>query len=143
VCANPLAPARGDLPAGNACETERTRTGIVVVDERRDDRAQLMIRVDRSCDLRLTLTQPPAPHMWRQLARWLASRPVLGVAINGFTASQCAVDSYAEFLVPARFVHAGANLLMIAKRQAGPLPPGGELRSLTIEPVCAPATPEP
>jgi hypothetical protein len=137
ACANPIAPARGDAPARNACETERTPSGVVVVDERRVDRAQLMIRVDRPCDLRLTLTQPSTPQPWR-LPRWFAAMPRLGVAINGFTASQCAVDPRAEFLVPAQFVHAGINVLTIAKRQAGPLAPTGELRALTIDPVCAP-----
>ena len=72
------------------------------------------------------------------LPRWLASMPRLGVALNGFTASQCETDPRAEFLVPARFVHAGINVLAIAKRAAGPLAPLGELRALTIEPVCAP-----
>lgn len=137
ACANPIARPRGDAPAPNACETERTPAGVVVIDERNVDRAQLMIRVDRPCDLRLTLTLASTSRLWR-LPRWLASMPRLGLAINGFTASQCAADPRAEFLVPARFVHAGINLLMIAKSAAGPLEPRGELRALTIDPVCAP-----
>ena len=93
-----------------------------MVDERNVERAQLMIRVDRPCDLRLTLTLASTPPLspWR-LARWVASRPRLGVAINGFTASQCAPDPSAEFLVPARSIHAGINILTIVKRAAGPL----------------------
>jgi hypothetical protein len=137
ACANPIAPTRADAPAGNACETVRTPAGVGVVDERHVDRAQLMIHIDRPCDLRLTLTLTSTSRLWR-LPRWLASRPRLGLAINGFTASQCAADPRAEFLVPARFVHAGINVLTIAKRAAGPLEPRGELRALTIDPVCAP-----
>jgi hypothetical protein len=153
ACANPLAPRRSDAPAGNACETERTPAGVGVIDERHVDRAQLMIRVDRPCDLRLTLTLASTPRLWHP-PRWPAPTPRLGLAINGFTASQCAADPRAEFLVPARFVHAGINVLTIAKRaaepleahvagpleprEAGPLKPRGELRALTIDPVCAP-----
>jgi len=142
ACANPIPPPRAAAPARNACETERTPKGLRSVDERYVDRAQLMIRVDRPCDLRLTLT--------------LASAPQLGVAINGFTASQCAAEPRAEFLVPARFVHAGINVLTIAKRErepepeprAEPAPRGdaeppselrGAIRALAIDPVCAPA----
>ncbi|HEX2691376.1 MAG TPA: glycosyltransferase family 39 protein [Kofleriaceae bacterium] len=143
ACANPLAARpRADAPAGNACETVRTPAGVGVIDERHVDRAQLMIRVDRPCDLRLLLTLASTSRLWR-LPRWLASTPRLGLAINGFTASQCAADPRdprAEFLVPVRFVHAGINILTIAKRAAGPLEPRGELRALTIDPVC---TPEP
>src|SRR6185436_9260879 len=139
ACANPIAPPRTDAPARNACETERTPKGIRAIDERYADRAQLMIRVDRPCDLRLTLT--------------LAFPSQLGVAINGFTASQCAAEPRAELLVPARFVHAGINVLTIAKRAAEPREPPeprdelelrgereprGALRTLTIDPVCAP-----
>jgi len=137
VCANPIAPPHAGAPARNACETERTPAGTGVVDERQVDRAQLMIRVDRSCDLRILLTLASTSRLW-QLPRWIASTPRLGLAINGFTASQCAPDSHVEFLVPARFVHAGINILTIAKRAAGPLKPRGELRTLTIDPVCAP-----
>jgi len=128
---------RGDAPAGNACETERTPAGVGVVDERHVDRAQLMIRVDRPCDLRLLLTLASTSRLSR-LPRHLASTPRLGLAINGFTASQCTADPRAEFLVPARFVHAGINILTIAKGKAGPLAPHGELRALTIDPLCAP-----
>jgi hypothetical protein len=139
ACGNPMASTGAGAPAGNACETERTPTGVGVVDERYVDRAQLMIRVDRPCDLRLLLTLASTSRLW-QLPRWIASTPRLGLAINGFTASQCAADPRAEFLVPARFVHAGINVLTIAKRAAGPLAPRGELRALIIDPVC---TPEP
>ena len=156
ACANPIAPPRAAAPARNACETERTPAGVGVVDERHVDRAQLMIRVDRPCDLRLTLTLASTSRLSRgpastpRLSRRLASPPRLGLAINGFTASQCAADPLAEFLVPARFVHAGINVLTIAKRapdpRAPPEPaeprapraPRGELRALTIDPVCAP-----
>jgi hypothetical protein len=137
ACANPIVPARADAPARNACETERTPAGVGVVDERHVERAQLMIRVDRPCDLRLTLTLASTSRLW-QMPRWLAFTPRLGLAINGFTASQCAADPRAEFLVPARFVHAGINVLTIAQRATGPLEPRGELSALTIDPVCAP-----
>lgn len=146
-------PPRAAAPAGNACETVRTPAGVDVVDERHVDRAQLMIRVDRPCDLRLVLTLASTPRLGPLPGR-PASTPRLGLAINGFTASQCAADPRAEFLVPARFVHAGINVLTIAKRAAepleahvagplepraaGPLKPRGELRALTIDPVCAP-----
>jgi hypothetical protein len=137
ACASPLARPRGDALAGNACETVRTPGGVGAVDERHIDRAQLMFRVDRACDLRLTLTQASTSRLW-QLPRWLASTPRFGVAINGFTAAQCAADPRAELVVPARFVHAGINILAIAKASAGPLAPRGDLRALTIDPVCAP-----
>jgi hypothetical protein len=40
--------------------------------------------------------------------------------------------------VPAQFVHAGINVVTIAKCAAGPLEPRGELRALTVDPVCPP-----
>jgi hypothetical protein len=83
------------------------------------------------------LTLASRPRLWHP-PRWPAPTPRLGLAINGFTASQCAADPRAEFLVPARFVNAGINVLTIAKRAAGPLESRGELRALTIDPVCAP-----
>jgi len=136
ACANPIAPLHADTPAPNACETERAPAGASVVDERHVERAQLMIRVDRPCDLHLLLTQAAPSRLW-WLPRWLTSTPRLGLAINGFTASQCEADPRAEFLVPAAFVHAGINVLTIARRATGPLD-RSELRELTIDPVCAP-----
>lgn len=136
ACANPLAPPRAEAPAGNACETARTPTGVHSIEERHVDRAELMIRVDRPCDLDLTLTLASASRPW--LLRWFTFTPRFGLAINGFTASQCAADPRVGLRVPARFVRAGINVLTIAKRATGPAEPRGDLRALTIDPVCAP-----
>jgi len=131
VCPNPVVDDRAGGPAGNACETLLTRSGLKVTDQRATSRAQLMIRVERACDLRLTLE--------------LASPARLGVSINDFTTSACAAADRISFLVPARSVRAGINLVTFEKQRPepkepkepkGPRQPKADIRSLAIDPVC-------
>jgi hypothetical protein len=124
---------------GNACETVLTRSGLKVLDERSTNHAELMFRVERVCDLRLTLE--------------LASSSLLAISINGVTAAPCTPARHASFVVPQRSIRAGVNVLAFEKKRfeprdpwADPKTPGtvlkdprADVRSLTIDPICEPA----
>jgi hypothetical protein len=110
-----------------------TASGLDVLDNRGVARAQLMIRVERACDLRLTVE--------------LASPAVLGVALNDFAAPQCEAARQVSLVVPGRSVRAGINLLTFglgvakpgadqAQGQDDTKPAVPELVSLVIEPLC-------
>jgi len=125
VCSNPVVEDHAGAPATNACETLLTRTGLKVLDQRATARAQLMIRVERACDLRLTLE--------------LASPALVGVSINEFTTSACAPADRVSFVIPARSIRAGTNVLTFDNQRFEAKPPKADVRSLAIEPVCEPA----
>ncbi len=125
VCPNPVVEERAGTPPANACETLLTRSGLKVTDQRATSRAQLMIRVERACDLRLTLE--------------LVSPARLGMSINDFTTSACAAADRVSFLVPARSVREGINLITFEKQRLDPKDPKApkaDVRALAIEPVC-------
>jgi hypothetical protein len=121
ACSEPAAPPRPGEPAGNACKTVPTRLGLVVRDEGWRYRAQLVIRVERACDLRLTLG--------------LASPGLVRMSINDFTADPCDPAKQMTVLVPQRSVRAGVNVITLEKRFDTP-DAKADVSSLAIEPVC-------
>ena len=135
ACASPVVPHRDGGPAANACETVQTQSGLWVVDRPRVDRAELMIRVERACDLRLTIELASSSQLTRMPLE-LASAPLLAMSINDFTASQCAPSPRVSFIVPRRSVRAGVNIIALENRRFGPVPPRADVVSLAVEPIC-------
>lgn len=134
-CANPVIEHRAGEPGSNGCETVPTRAGLKVLDKGWTRSAQLMIRVERACDLRVTLE--------------LASPGLLAVSLEDFTAPPCAPDAHVAVVIPRRAVRAGINILTIEKRLSVDKQPGVDKRlgpkglradvaSITIEPDCSP-----
>lgn len=124
-CANP--PRLADGPTGSACRTTLTRSGLRLLDEGHVNRAQLMIRVERACDLRLTVE--------------LAGAGLIRVAVDDFTAGRCAPASQFVFDIPQRAVRAGLNVITF-ERRIGPKDLTADVASLIIEPRCEPDEPE-
>ncbi|MBL0220211.1 MAG: glycosyltransferase family 39 protein [Myxococcales bacterium] len=120
-CANPEMERQPNEPGGNACRTVLTRWGLRVMDEGRSDRAQLMIRVERACDLRLTIE--------------FSAPALVGLSLNEFASSQCAPATRATFDIPQASVRAGINVLVLERRY-GPKSSKAEISSLTVDPVC-------
>jgi len=137
TCRDPLVEHRAGEPAVQACGTVLTKAGLGVFDGGFVERAQLMIRVERACDLTLTLELAARPGLW-QLPRRLASSSLLEMSINDFTARQCDPATRVTFQVPERSVRAGVNVITLDKSRFGPLDPRADVLSLSIEPVCAP-----
>jgi Dolichyl-phosphate-mannose-protein mannosyltransferase len=128
ACLEPAPQPRAGAPGTNPCKTWPTRRGLRVLDDGHADRAQLMIRVERACDLRLTVA--------------LAQPALLRVSLEDFTSSPCALADHASFVIPARAVHEGLNVLTFEQR-FGPRDSHADLASLTIDPICASAEPPP
>jgi hypothetical protein len=147
VCSNPVRHRNAEL-ASSACETVPTRSGISVIEDLAVARAQLMIRVERVCDLRLTLELASASRLeqlalelapssrFAQLALALVPSTRLGVSINDFTATQCEPGMRVSFVIPQRSVREGVNLITFEKQRSGPIEPRADVVSLAIEPVC-------
>ena len=134
-CANPVIEQRAGEPGSNGCETVPTRAGLKVLDQGVTRSAQLMIRVERACDLRVTLE--------------LASPGLLAVSLEDATAAPCAPEAHVAVVLPRRVVHAGINILTIEKRlsldkspdadrRSGPAGLRADVASITIEPDCGP-----
>jgi hypothetical protein len=141
TCENPVMRQRAGEPAIHACDTVLTRAGLQVIDRGVVDRAQLVIRVDRACDLRLTLELASSSLLSRLPLR-VASSLQLGMSVNDFTFWQCAPGQKASFVVPQRSVRAGVNVITLEKGRFGPLDPRADIVSLAIEPLCESATEE-
>lgn len=110
---------------GNACETVPTARGLAVMDRGFAPQAQLMIRAERACDL--------------QLSFQLAAPSVLALSAQDFTTEQCTPASRITFVIPARSVRTGVNLITVEKKRIV----GDEhedaradVRALVIEPIC-------
>jgi hypothetical protein len=148
ACWDPVLHRTGEL-AGNACETAPTSYGLDVLQAPQLARAQLMIRVERVCDLRLTLELTPSKQL-AQLELELASSTLepspstmafassmrLDLSVNDFTTSQCFPASRVSVLVPQRAVRAGVNIVTLNKQRFGWHDPWADIVSLTIEPRC-------
>jgi hypothetical protein len=117
-CPNPTPTSE---PGINGCETMPAKLGVRVMDGAWGDRAQVMIRLDRACDTKLTLE--------------LAAPSLLRVSMNDFTSPDCAPSSKLTVVVPARSVHPGVNVVTLTKlstkKEMKP-----SVRSLTIDPMC-------
>jgi hypothetical protein len=122
-CANPVSDHRPGEPASNACETVMTARGLKTLDDATADRAQLVIRADRSCDLKVTFE--------------FGAPALVAVSINDFTTSQCEPGMQMSFVVPQRSVHAGINVVGVEKLYR-PKNNRADISSMTIEPQCAP-----
>lgn len=138
TCENLLVEHGAGEPAFHPCGTVLTRSGLGVFDRGFVDRAQLMIRVERACDLRLTLELAAPSQLW-QLPRRVASSSLLKMSINDFTAWQCEPATRVSFLVPQRSVRVGANVVTLDKSRFGPMDARADVLSLSIEPICASA----
>lgn len=143
-CQNPVLERRAGGPAVQGCGTALTRSGLSALDRGFVNRAQLMIRVERACDLRLTLelsspARVPAITAVVDLVAQLSQLPLkvlpsapIGIAIHDFTDWQCEAGDRASFLVPARSVRAGVNVITFEKKRDA----RADVISLAIEPVC-------
>lgn len=135
TCQNPVVEPRAGELAFHACDTVLTSSGLHVVDRRFVERAQLMIRVERACDLRLTL-ELASPPLVVLLPLEITTPPLVGLSINDFTTWQCVPAKQVSFVVPARSVHTGINLITFEKKGFASIEPRADVLSLAIEPLC-------
>lgn len=122
-CPNPPLAHLPGAPSSNACKTLRTDQGIKMMDQGRVERAQLMIRVERACALRVTIE--------------LGAPTLVELSIADFTAPQCVPTKRWTFDVPQRAVRAGINVLAL-ETKFSPTESKAEIASVTIDPVCGP-----
>lgn len=120
-CPNPAPATAPGAPKGNACKTLKTREGIAMMDQARSATAQLMIRVERACDLRLTVE--------------LGWSSLVDLSMNDYSEGQCVPANKVTFMVPRRSVRAGVNTLTLARRFT-PDHERVEITSITIDPIC-------
>ena len=120
-CANPVSDHHPGEPASNACETVMTARGLKTIDDATADRAQLLIRVERSCDLKVTID--------------FGAPALVAVSFNGFTTSQCEPGMEMSFVVPQASVHAGINVVGFEKLYR-PKDNRADIASLALQ--CAP-----
>jgi hypothetical protein len=117
-----------------ACDTASNESGLWAQDTKPTGRAQLMIRVERSCDLRLTVdVEPGLPPLWMVAD---LKPPALGVSLGKFSTGQCVSSPQVSFLIPQRFVHPGINIVTFTTDLVGLLNLRADLRSLEIDPMC-------
>ncbi|MGH9887412.1 MAG: hypothetical protein ACREBE_17920, partial [bacterium] len=147
-CQSPVAEHLRGGHATQSCATVMTRSGLSVLDRGFVNRAQLMIRLERACDLRLTLelaspARVPlivaAAGVFAELADVpLQSPPLspLGIAINEFADWQCEPGETVSIVVPARAVHAGVNVITLEKRRPTSGDARADVMSLAIDPLC-------
>ena len=111
-------------PRGNACKTVLTKLGLTVKHEENIAAAQLMVRVDQVCDLRLSFT--------------FATPSYLGLSLGGYHAASPAPGRTATFTVPAANLTKGINVLeldnLVPRAFATPI----HVVSLDLAPACAP-----
>lgn len=120
-CMNRAQPGQ-PTPAPNRCKTTLTKFGVRVKDIDFVPEGALMIRVERACDLRMTLA---------------FTRPALiALSMNGFEARPPA-GSEVSVVVPRASVRAGLNVVTL-EDTLGWVMRSLAIRSLEIEPVCAP-----
>ena len=125
---NPLRTIRALANASGYRQPSGERRSHLLVDG-----AQLVIRVDRACDLRMTVeTEPVSTLLWFPID---TQAPVIDVSIGELDASQCAPARHATFDIPQRYVHDGLNVVTLSTRRLGTLAPRADLRSLHI--ACA------
>jgi hypothetical protein len=138
TCVNPVLEHRAGEAASPACGTMLTGYGLAVLDRGFVNRAQLMIRVERACDLRLTFELASSSQLWRSPLK-IASSSLLELSLNDFTGSQCERSNRVSFLIPQRSVREGVNVITLEKKRLGPLGPRADVLSLVIEPICVSA----
>jgi hypothetical protein len=149
-CQNPLVEPRAGEPAIQACGTVLTRFGLSVLDRGFVNRAHLMIRVERACDLRLTLElaspgRLPIINAAVDLIGQLTELPLvvapsspLAITVNDFTSEQCEPGNQVSFVVPAGSVRPGVNVITLEKGKSASGDTRADIMSLAIEPLCAP-----
>lgn len=120
-CPSPQPAPTAGIPSSNACETVSTSKGTEVLDGERGTRGELMIRVERVCDLRITID--------------LLGPTLLGVTMNDFAALQRDMSNRFTTVVPARSVHRGINLMTLSRRSPRP-DLKADVVSVTIDPEC-------
>jgi hypothetical protein len=110
-----------------------------------------MIRVERACDLRLTLElaspwRVPGIAVVAELIEQLSGGSVhrgpaslLGISVNDFTDWTCEPSNRVTFLIPQRSVRAGINVVTFEKKRIGPMDARADVMSLAIEPICVAA----
>ncbi len=128
-CPNPTTPPPAGEPGSNACETIVTPSGLEVPDMGRANRAQLMIRVETACDLRLSFE--------------LAAPSLLALSVNDYSTTQCTPARQLSVVVPQRSVRAGINVITLENLRSGTKDWKADVATLQIEPLCAAASPTP
>jgi hypothetical protein len=118
-CLNPTRPEQTS-PAPNRCKTVLTTVGIIVKNTDYVPQGQLMIRVERACELHLTFafTQPTLLRLW----------------MNDFEAEPPAATEI-SLVIPRASVRAGINVLTL-EDTLGWVMSSLAIRSLAIDPVC-------
>lgn len=110
-------------PRANACKTVLTKFGVEVKHERDVPAGQLMIRVDRVCDLRLTFTFPSTTY-----AR---------LSINGLQVTPPVPSRTLAFSVPANRVKKGANVVELESLIPQEFGLGLKVATLDVATACA------
>ncbi len=121
-CPNPVPALVPGQPRSNACKTLHSRSGLSMMDQGREERAQLMIRVERSCDLRITIELG-----WSSLVE---------LTMNDYTEPQCVPANKVTFVVPQRSVRAGINTISLQSRFT-PEDERVDVSSIKIDPICS------
>lgn len=120
-CQHPVAPGDGGAPRPNACKTVLTNLGVTVKDAPVVVAAQLMIRVERSCELRLTAT--------------FAAPALVALSMNGVRAVPAVPVTQAALVVPEAAVHPGINVLTL-ENLVGALALPADVSGVAIDPAC-------
>jgi hypothetical protein len=109
-----------DPSRANACKTVLTSLGLEVKGARTVPRAQLLVRVERACELHVRIV--------------LGRTSLVGFSMNEFSARQEIPGREATFVVPASAVRAGINTITIEHRFG--MMGSTEVASLDLEPAC-------
>jgi len=119
----PATEVRGFAPCpARRCKTVLTKLGVMIPAARRASAGQVMIRVDRSCDVQLTFS--------------FASPGYARFSLNGFATDKL-FGNPIRFTVPASHVLPGINIVQL--EDVLPMASGHRLRmtALDIAPACA------
>ncbi len=110
-------------PRANACKTVLTKYGLKMKHEEIIPAAQLLLRLERSCDLQLKVTLP----LFAELQ----------ISMNGFTARP-PVGLTATVTVPAHAVRPGVNVVELMNTFPFMFATWLHVSSLDITPLCGP-----
>ncbi|MDB4962315.1 MAG: hypothetical protein JWP01_2314 [Myxococcales bacterium] len=121
TCPNVSGPASAASPGPNACKTVLTKLGLQMKDEQFVPKAELMLRLERSCDVQLSFE--------------LASPSLIEVSVNGFSGRQPAPSRKASFVVPSASIRPGVNIVMV-EHLLGDMIPSTSVARIDITQAC-------
>lgn len=123
-CRNPFAASR--KPEPNGCMVVETANGLDVLDVGGVSEAELMVRIERVCDQRLTIT--------------LAAPARIDVAFNGAVVLACEDPQWGatslSMRIPRKHVHPGPNIIRLDDQQDESKTFRPQIKSVAIEPIC-------